>query len=101
MITLETLRNEKKADILHLAELHGARNIRVFGSVARGDNGEDSDVDSVVDMEKGRTLFDLAGFVGDLEDLLGVHVDVVTPGGLRYIWDRVLAEALTLEDHVD
>jgi len=100
MITLETLRNEKKADILHLAERHGARNIRVFGSVARGDNVEDSDVDFLVDMDKGRTLFDLAGFVADLQDLLGVNVDVVTPGGLRYIRERVMAEARPLEEHV-
>jgi predicted nucleotidyltransferase len=99
MITLETLRTEKKADILQLAELHGARNICVFGSVARGDNGEDSDVDFLVDMDKGRTLFDLAGFVADLRDLLGVNVDVVTPGGLRYIRERVMAEARPLEDH--
>ena len=50
-------------------------------------------------MEKGRTLFDLAGFVADLRDLLGVNVDVVTPGGLRYIRERVMAEARPLEDH--
>lgn len=96
MITLETLRTEKKAEILQLAELHGARNVRVFGSVARGDNGEDSDVDLLVDMDKGRTLFDLIGFKLDLEDLLHMPVEVVTTNSLRYIRDRVLAEAQSL-----
>jgi predicted nucleotidyltransferase len=96
MITLETLRTEKKAEILHLAEVHGARNVRVFGSVARGDNGEDSDVDFLVDMDKGRTLFDLIGFRLDLEDLLHMPVEVVTTNSLRYIRDRVLTEAQSL-----
>ena len=96
MVTLNTLRQEKRAEILRLAETHGARNVRVFGSVARGDNRENSDVDLLVDFERGRTLFDLARLKGALEDLLGVSVDVVTPNSLRYIRDRVLAEALTL-----
>jgi predicted nucleotidyltransferase len=96
MINLETLRTEKKAEILHLAEVHGARNVRVFGSVARGDNGEDSDVDFLVDMDKGRTLFDLIGFRLDLEDLLHIPVEVVTTNSLRYIRDRVLTEAQSL-----
>ena len=96
MVTLDTLRREKRAAILRLGEKYGTRNIRVFGSVARGDNREISDVDLLVDMEKGRTLFDLAGFVADLQDLLGVKVDVVTPGGLTYLRERVLAEAVPL-----
>jgi predicted nucleotidyltransferase len=96
MVTLEWLRSEEGATILQLGERYGANNIRVFGSVARGDNRESSDVDFLVDLEKGRTIFDLAGFAADLTDLLGVNVDVVTPGGLRYLRDRVLAEALPL-----
>jgi predicted nucleotidyltransferase len=64
-----------------LGEKYGAPNIRVFGSVVRGDNREESDVDLLVDMDKGRTLFNLAGFGADVQDLLGVQVDVVTPGG--------------------
>ena len=96
MPTLEMLRTDKKSTILQLGEVHGARNIRVFGSVARGDNREESDVDLLVDLEKGRTIFDLAGFVADLNDLPGVNVDVVTPGGLRYLRERVLAEAVPL-----
>jgi predicted nucleotidyltransferase len=96
MVTLDTLRREKRAEILRLAETHGARNVRVFGSVVRGDNREESDVDLLVDFDKGRTLFDLARFKGAIEDLLGVNVDVVTPNSLHYIRDRVLAEALPL-----
>jgi hypothetical protein len=96
MITLETLRTERKADILALAERHGARNLRVFGSVARGDNREDSDVDFLVDMDNGRSLFDLIRFKLDLEDLLEMPVEVVTTNSLRYIRDRVLSEARSI-----
>jgi len=96
MVTLNTLRQEKRAAILRLAETHGARNVRVFGSVVRGDNREESDIDLLVDFEKGRTLVDLARLKGELEDLLGTSVDIVTPNSLRYIRDRVLAEALPL-----
>jgi len=54
MITLDTLRREKKAEILHLAEMHGCRNVRVFGSVATGENRPGSDVDLLVDLDEGR-----------------------------------------------
>lgn len=96
MITLETLRREKKADILRLAEKHGGRNVRVFGSVVRGENRDDSDVDFLVEFEQGKTLFDLIGLKLDLQDLLGAAVDIVTPNSLRYIRERVLAEAQPL-----
>ena len=96
MVTLNTLRQEKRAEILRLAETHGARNVRVFGSVVRADNRQDSDVDLLVEFDTGKTLFDLIGLKLDLENLLGVTVDVVTPNSLRYIRDRVLAEALPL-----
>jgi predicted nucleotidyltransferase len=92
MLTLAALRQEKPA-ILRLAQEHGARSIRVFGSVARGDNVEGSDVDFLVEFDPGRTLFDLIGLRLDLRELLGVEVDVVTPGSLRHIRDGVLAEA--------
>jgi predicted nucleotidyltransferase len=96
MVTLETLRL-RKPEILKLAEQHGTRNIRVFGSVARGDSREDSDIDFLVDLEEGRNLFDLGGFLMDLKDLLGPHVDLVTTRTLhRYIRERVLAEATPL-----
>ena len=96
MVTLDTLQREKKAAILRLAEKHGARSIRVFGSVARGDNQEASDVDFLVEFNEGRTLFDLIGLRLDLRELLAVEVDVVTPNSLRYIREPVLAEAKTI-----
>ena len=84
----------KKGDILDIAAKHGARNVRVFGSVARGEARSDSDVDFLVDMESGRTLFDMGGLLMDLRDLLGLEVDVVTEHGLKArIRDRVLREA--------
>ena len=96
MVTLEDLRREKKAEILRLAEMHGCHNIRVFGSVATGQNQPGSDVDFLVEFDRGKTLFDLIGLKLDLEKLLGVNVDLVTPNSLRYVRDRVLAEALPL-----
>jgi predicted nucleotidyltransferase len=97
MVTLDTLRRERRAEILRLAETHGCHNVRVFGSVATGENRPDSDVDFLVDMESGRTIFDLADFLGDLRDLLGTEVDVVESRSVHpYIRDRVLAEAVGL-----
>jgi hypothetical protein len=97
MLTLEKLRNDKKAAILEVAHRHGARNVRVFGSVARGDNREDSDVDILVDLDADRNLFDLGGLLMDLSKLLGSEVDLVESGCIHpYIRDRVLAEAVTL-----
>jgi predicted nucleotidyltransferase len=93
MVTLDTLRREKKAAIMRLAEVHGARSIRVFGSVARGDNQESSDVDFLVEFDERRTLFDLIGLRLDLCELLEAEVDVVTPASLRYVREAVLAEA--------
>ena len=90
---LESRRNE----ILDLAVGHGAKNIRVFGSAARGEGGPASDVDLLVDMEKGRNLLDLVGFWQDLEELLGCRVDVITDGGISpYLRERIYAEALPL-----
>jgi predicted nucleotidyltransferase len=86
-----------RREILVAAAQHGARNIRVFGSVARGDADERSDVDFLVDLDPGRSLFDLAGLLVDLEDLLGRPVDVVTVRGLKSrIRARVLAEAVAV-----
>jgi hypothetical protein len=96
MVTLDSLRQQQKTAIHELARRHGATSIRVFGSVARGDNQEASDVDFLVEFEKGRTLFDLIGLRLDLRDLLGVEVEIVTPDSLRYLRDRVLAEAKTI-----
>ena len=87
----------QRAEILAIAARHGAHNVRVFGSVARGDARPDSDVDILVDMEPGRSLFDLGGLLSDLQALLGVDVDVVTEKGLRpRIRAEVLREAVPL-----
>ena len=87
----------KKEDILQIAARHGARNVRVFGSAARGEARPDSDVDFLVDMEPGRTLLDLGGLLMELRDLLGLEVDVVTEHGLKpRIREHVLKEAEAL-----
>jgi predicted nucleotidyltransferase len=92
-----SLLDARRAEILAVAAHHGARNVRVFGSVARGDAGPDSDIDFLVDMEPGRSLFDLGGLLIDLQTLLGVEVDVVTEKGLRpRIRAEVLQEAVAL-----
>ncbi len=96
MVTLESLRTHNKSRIDDLARKHGASNLRVFGSVARGQNREDSDIDFLVDFEASRTLFDLIGLRLDLRDLLGAEVEVVTPGSLRYLRESILAEAVPL-----
>jgi predicted nucleotidyltransferase len=92
----ELVRN-KREEVLRIARRHGARNVRVFGSVARGEAMPDSDVDFLVDMEPGRSLFDLGGLLMDLQELLGRRVDVVTEPGLRErVRERVLREAKPL-----
>ena len=85
----------KRDDILRVAAKHGARKVRVFGSVARGEADETSDIDFLVELEPGRTLFDLGGLSMDLRALLGREVDVVTERGLN-IRTRVLQEAMAL-----
>jgi predicted nucleotidyltransferase len=97
MLTLDTLRRKKRAEILHRAEVHGCCNVRVFGSVATGENRPDSDVDFLVDLDQGRGLLDLGGLLSDLHDMLGVDVDLVESQSIHpYIRDRVLAEAVPL-----
>jgi predicted nucleotidyltransferase len=91
------LLREKRGDILRIAAEHGAYNIRIFGSVARGEADTTSDVDFLVEMEPGRSLLDLGGLLMDLQDLLGCPVDVITEKGLRErIRDQVLKEAVAL-----
>jgi predicted nucleotidyltransferase len=87
----------RRREILAYAAEHGARNVRVFGSTARGEAGASSDVDLLVEMEPGRNLLDLVGLWQDLEDLLDSHVDVLTDGGVSpYMRDRIFAEAVPL-----
>jgi predicted nucleotidyltransferase len=84
-------------EILRLAASRGARHVRVFGSVARGDDHGESDVDFLVDMEAGRSLLDLVGLEQDLEELLHRKVDVLTERSLHpALRDQVLAEAREL-----
>jgi predicted nucleotidyltransferase len=91
------LLREKRGDILRIAAEHGAYNIRIFGSVARGEADTTSDVDFLVEMEPGRSLLDLGGLLMDLQALLGCPVDVITEKGLRErIRDQVLKEAVAL-----
>jgi hypothetical protein len=88
---------DKRDDILRAAAARGVRDVRVFGSVARGDAGPDSDVDLLVDLEPGRNLLDLGGFLMDLQAMLGRRVDVVLDGGVSpYMRDRILGEARPL-----
>lgn len=97
MMSVDALLKTHRVEILAIAARHGARNVRVFGSVARGEAGPDSDVDILVDLERGRSLLDHAQLQIDLEALLGRTVDVVTERGLRsHLRDRVLHEAIPL-----
>ena len=90
---------QHRSEILALARRYGSQNVRVFGSVARHEVGEESDLDLLVAMEPGRTLLDVAGLLVDLQDLLGCSVDIITEGGLRGEFrDRVLAEAVPIEE---
>lgn len=87
----------EREDINRIAAVHGARNVRVFGSVGRGEANSPSDLDLLVDMSEGRSLLDLVALGDDLEEALGVAVDVVTEKSLSpYLRDRILAEAASL-----
>jgi len=87
----------KREDILRIAQAHGARNVRVFGSVARGEAVETSDVDFLVEFQPGTSLLDHGAMIAELEDLLGRKVDVAPEKMLKEsIRDRVLQEAIPL-----
>lgn len=97
MVTLDTLRSEHREEILRLAKQRGAYSLRVFGSVARGEANEKSDLDLLVAWEPGRSLMDHAGLVQDLQELLGVKVHVGTEKSLHwYVRERILREARPL-----
>jgi hypothetical protein len=96
-MTNSQLLSENRQEILDLAQQYGAKNVRVFGSIARGEDDEQSDIDFLVEMEPTRSLFDLGGFMMSLQELLGRPVDVVTEDGLKMrIRERVLQEAVAL-----
>jgi predicted nucleotidyltransferase len=96
-MTLAELQSRYRNQIVELAEQRGAHNIRVFGSIARGDQHPDSDLDVLVDFEPGRSLLDLTGLALDLEKVLGCRVDVVSSRGLRpRLAKEVLRDAISL-----
>jgi predicted nucleotidyltransferase len=95
-ITLAGLRARRR-ELLLIAERHGASNVRVFGSVLRGDASPGSDVDFLVSLDERRSLLDLGGLQMDLRDALGCEVDIVTDTGLRErIRDDIRAAAAPL-----
>ncbi|MGA7234324.1 MAG: nucleotidyltransferase family protein [Bryobacteraceae bacterium] len=96
-MTLEALRRDNKESILQAARKYGARNVRVFGSAARGEAGAGSDVDFLVELESGRTLMDLGGFLSALQELLDTEVDVATERMPRpNVRERALRDATPL-----
>jgi predicted nucleotidyltransferase len=93
----EQLLKKKRNAVMALAAKHGAKNLRIFGSVARGESGPESDIDLLVKMENDRSLLDLSALRLDLVDLLGVKVDVVSEDGLYWLLRRrILKEARPL-----
>jgi hypothetical protein len=96
-MTIEQLVHEKRDQIQRIAAKHGARNIRVFGSVARGEAREDGDIDFLVDTGLVTSSWFPAGLVLDLEEVLGCKVEIVTEKGLSpFLKERILQEALPL-----
>ncbi|MFH1829498.1 MAG: nucleotidyltransferase family protein [Pseudomonadota bacterium] len=88
---------QKHSEILAIALSYGATSVRIFGSAARGQAKPSSDLDILVSMKPGATLLDIIAIKQDLEDLLGISVDVVTENSLSpYIRDEVLKEAVNL-----
>lgn len=94
---LETRLLEKREEMLSLARRHGMRSVSVFGSTARGEARQSSDVDLLVEVEEGRSLFDLIAFKLDVEALLGCEVDVVSRNGVSpHLAEYVFAEEVVL-----
>ncbi len=86
---------QKRQEILQLAKQYGAKNLRVFGSVARGESNQNSDIDFLVDLQS--SLLTRIALIQDLETLLGTKIDVVTETGLHdYLRTRILKEAIPL-----
>lgn len=94
---IQDLLRERREEILQIAARHGALNVRIFGSVARGEAGAESDVDFLIELERGRSLLDRAALILDLERLLGRRVDVANERGLKpRIREQILREAVPL-----
>lgn len=96
-MSIRQLLQTKRKKILQIAARHGARKVRVFGSVARGEARRGSDIDFLVEMEEGRSLLDHAALILDLERLLKHQVDVASERGLRQpLRKEVLRDAIAL-----
>ena len=96
-MSVQELLKNKRDEILSITTKHGAYNVRVFGSVIRGDAGPESDIDFLIDVGDDHSPFFPGGLLADLEDLLGMRVDIVTEKSLHwYIRGRVLKEAAPL-----
>lgn len=96
MVAMSDIRDKRDA-ILRLAERHGARNVRIFGSVVRDEANATSDVDLLIELDPDRSLLDRIALMHDLEDLLGCKVDVVNQNALHWtVRDRILTEGVSL-----
>ena len=96
-MAIEQLLKDRREEIMRIAAVHGARNVRLFGSAARGEATDTSDLDFLVEMEPERSLLDLVGLRNDLMDLLGREVDVVTEDSLYWLLRRkILRQARPL-----
>ena len=96
MVTTDVLKSQR-TDILRLASQYGATHVRVFGSLARGEAGPSSDIDFLVQMERGRSLLDLIELSQELESVLQRKVDILTDDGLSpYLKEHIQAEAIPL-----
>ncbi len=96
-MTVKQILREKRDEIQRIAIRHGAHNVRAFGSVARGEETATSDIDLLVNTHHETSSWFPAGLILDLEELLGRHVEIVTPTGLNsFIRDRVMGEAIPL-----
>ena len=97
MTNLAEKLKQHREDILAIAAHYGVQNVRIFGSVARGNSHDKSDIDFLVSLDAQHTLFDLGGFLQEVQDLLGANVDVVTESGLNpQFKDRIIHEAKAL-----
>jgi len=91
------LLRSRRDDLLRVARLHRASNLRIFGSAARGEDRADSDIDLLVDFDPDATLLDLIALQSDIETLLGRQADVLTPQSVSpFLRDRILSEAIPL-----
>lgn len=96
-MTARDLLDQHRDAVLRIAAEHGARNVRLFGSVVRGAERSDSDIDVLVSMDSGRSLLDLVALCEDLEELLGRKVDVVSDDGISpYLRAQIVEESVSL-----